>query len=202
MTDNEKHLNALLSGDTVRHVEYDDGKTRDITVTEPDEFTRMQAIDMADAGDNKMDLASAFELCMEKVITKPRMSYEFLDKELPDNLRDGHFQATNKAGKKITVHMHIGSYRTAVSILTNSQKANGGSNLTGTLEDLANNILCDSKKSVVGTKFFEKGALGDGLGIIAIRKGLEFLSNALSYKGNLAVLTESFRFLTTSVKLK
>lgn len=96
-------LNALMSSEVTRFVDWtdkDDEKHHDkIIVEDPGIEYATQAIDKMDVGNDLADYAGLFGIAMDHVIDSPSLSYDQLEKDLPDADKSTNSKTRTPTGK-------------------------------------------------------------------------------------------------------
>lgn len=199
---NEEQLKTMLSTQKHINVEFDeDGKkkTTKLTVQDPGTSVGLDILDLTNVGDQKNNLPEAYDLVMRHVIVSPKMSYESLNKELPEKYQEKTLTKTNADGKKVNIKLRFPDYRTAFGIIFEIQKNNGGFNNKQTIADICKNVIVDEDNKRVDLSFFDAGSDGSGLSFELMNDTLEFLSQPMNYKGIGAIIGAAFQFSMDSL---
>ncbi|MFC6180349.1 hypothetical protein [Lactiplantibacillus daowaiensis] len=195
------NLIAEMAGAQVeRTVKYKDENnkdaTRKITVTNPDIGPSMEIMDLANVGNDEANYGQLFGRIMSDVIAAPVMDYKTLNDDLPDKYKSKTVTKKNKRGDTVQLQLVFPGFQTAIDIVMDANRPSGASNIYGTLTTLDKEVFRKgTDKLVVRESYWNAGGEGYGLGGEAIKEGLEFLTDAISYKGNFQALLEGYRFL-------
>ncbi|UQS85785.1 hypothetical protein MOO46_07580 (plasmid) [Apilactobacillus apisilvae] len=203
---NEEQLKTMMSGQKTIDVNFkENGKKRTtkLKVQDPGTSVGLDILDLTDVGDQTNNLPEAYDLVMRNVIISPKMSYESLNKELPDKFQKKEITKTNSDGDKVTITMKFPDYRTALGIIFEIQKNNGGMNNKKVMTDICNNVIVDKDNKHVDLDFFDEGSDGAGLTFVVMSEVMKFLSAPVNYKGVGAIIGAAFQFsLDSLLKIK
>ena len=177
----------------------DDKKhTRKIGLMEPDIGPTTEILDLLNVGDDTSDYGEVFDRIMNDVITEPRMSYSQMENDLPEEFKHKTITKKNKRGEEIKLNLVLPGMRTAAKLFMMANRPSGANNINALLQEVDKESYRTADKQVVKEDYWNAGGYAYGLGMFAIGAAQEFLAEALTYNGNLAVLIKGLTFLQSS----
>lgn len=182
---------------TVKYKEGKENKKIKITVQDPGVDKALAILDLTETGNELNDIPEAYDLVMKHVLVEPKLSYHDLNEKLakmPKSYREQEIKHKNAEGKDIKLRFKFPDYRTALSIIFEIKKNNGGSNLRQSIKDICENVIVDENGKHVDIEYFDRGHEGSGLTLDAMREATEFLSKPIDHKGLGNILGQAFQF--------
>lgn len=200
-------LKDMIQNQVKKEIKYKDkdGKEhkRTAVLQEPNARTAAKIVNQMSGAGGTMYMGNVMELVMANAIVSPKLNYEELNKDIPEELQTKDVELTNGADEKVTLHMKFPDWRTALNISNKINKNDGSQDFDGTLDAMLNNFLFESNEKgarKLTWDWFDKRDGGYGLMYVVSEEVQKYIAEVTGRNGVLSILIAAFQLSIKQIR--